>query len=199
VSTQREVRCLAGHTCRTPGNARRELSRRSSRHGGCCVCAAMSKHTPFILVFTALITACGVDDPKSETTSSTSQGIGDPYCWDEWGDPIFYDEFEVGIETIDDCYTWEDPGGGGGGETSCSWPTTYYGYDAGYGSDGASACQNARDNARDDSRNQCLTSAHICTAHADTTQVISVGAPYVIDSGWACQAEASTQCSYTWW
>jgi hypothetical protein len=159
----------------------------------------MSKRTPFTLVFIALITACGVDDPK-ETTSSTSQGIGDPYCWDEWGDPIFDDGYDDFFVEIDSCYYWEDPGGGGGGgETSCSWPTSYSSWDAGYGPDGASACQNARDNARDDSREQCLHSAYVCTPHPGTTTVISVGTPYVTDSGYGCHAEASTPCTYTWW
>jgi len=162
----------------------------------------MSKHILSICVFTALITACGVD-ANPETSSQSQASFGDPYCWDQWGDPIYLDDYNIVLEGTGDCYYWEDPGGGGGsgggGETSCAWPTSYDAWDAGYGSDAASACQNARDNARDDSRNQCLTSAHVCTAHAGTTSVISVGPAYFTDSGYGCHAEASTPCTYTWW
>jgi hypothetical protein len=158
----------------------------------------MSKHTFFILVFTALITACGVDDPKSETTSSTSQGIGDPYCWDEWGEPIYLDEFEVGIETINDCYTWEDPGGGGGGQTSCSDPVIYDGNGTATGTDQGQAWQAAYNRAETNAKNRCLSSAIICRPDAWNTDVLSVDCHETVPN-WTCYAYAQTRCEYTWW
>ena len=162
----------------------------------------MSKHTLCLLVFTALITACGVDT-QPDTSSQSQALLGEPYCWDQWGDPIYLDDFNIVLEGTDDCYSYDDPwggggGGGGGGETSCSQPVIYDATGTGTGADEQTAWQAASDNAQANARNRCLNSAWICTPHADSTSSWTSGC-HATSTGYQCTSYAQTHCSYTYW
>jgi hypothetical protein len=164
--------------------------------------------------FGIVATGCSSEPPSTDDTQELRQAIcsggggggdsctsADGYCPPECGYCFNSVNEKLQLQNMWEC-TGEGGGGGGGGGEACSSPTNYTGFADGYADDQSTAQQHADDDATFNAESRCRNSALICTPHVSSTSVSQLGCSEVITPGyyrWHCRAQATTNCTYTYW
>jgi len=156
----------------------------------------MTKSTRIAIVLLAsiIVPACALDEPPP--TSTTSQSLIEPVCFDVFGDPI-YDDWGGECDPDDD--PWGGGGGGGGGGGAC-WPSTTYRHEScSISADPGTASASAQANASSVAESACLQSATFCIANAGPA-TYNTNCSTLTNGNTSCCSTASVSCSYsfTW-
>jgi hypothetical protein len=152
-----------------------------------------STRIAIVLLASLIIPACAVDEPPP--TSTKSQSLIEPLCYDDFGDPV-YDDWDG------ECDSNGDPwgGGGDGGGGGACWPsTTIQRQSCAIDADVGIASASAQASASSAAETACLQSATFCIANPGPA-TYNTHCGTTTNGNTSCCSTASVSCSYsfTW-
>jgi hypothetical protein len=155
--------------------------------------SAMKQSTRIAIVFLAsFIPACALDDPKPPPTSTASQSLIEPVCFDDWGDPV-YDDDDGQCDPDD---PWGGGGGGGGGGGWC-WPSRTISHEScAQSADPGTANASAQASASTAAEYACYDSSTFCIANPGPA-TYNTHCGTLTNGTTSCCSTASVTCSYS--